>query len=311
MGRKKSKTSSVVVLIMQRLHQADPTALLTQPGKKTRHLVIPGNLDFPVKPPHYADYYSAEGLMDPVRLPAEVLREMLKDMGDYHFAGQVGQRPVPLGGGVFKGGNLQAGPVPAVKDLQRVVRYWDKAATGHNHKNARRASYTVGVKMAKDRWGRYWVLDVFRRQLDTHAREEWIRRTAHEDGRGVEVGVEQEGGSGGKDSALATLQRLPGFRVRIVPARGDKAVRADEFSVQVNGGNVWLPSNLLVPGTSPREWVGWARDYVDELAHFPFSATDDQVDGSSGAFNLAWRKKRRAGVFGSVSARADPAPARG
>ena len=60
------------------------------------------------------------------------------------------------------------------------------------------------------------------------------------------MGVEQEPGSGGKESAEATLRRLQGFRVRLVKVdatTGGKEKRADPVSYQVNGGNLHLPTN--------------------------------------------------------------------
>ena len=81
-------------------------------------------------------------------------------------------------------------------------------------------------------------------------------------------------GSGGKDSANATVRNLAGFRVRVVRPTGDKRHRADPFSVQVNSGNVFIVEAV------------WNKEYVDELRFFGFGKHDDQVDGSSGAFNL-------------------------
>lgn len=99
--------------------------------------------------------------------------------------------------------------------------------------------------------------------------------------------------SGGKDQALNTVKRLIGFRVRTLVARGSKEVRADEFSVQVNAGNVHLPEELREGGS----WIGWAADFVDELRHFPFSTYKDIVDSSSGAVSLLVNRPQRCGAL--------------
>ena len=84
------------------------------------------------------------------------------------------------------------------------------------------------------------VLDLLRGQWEAAARERIILQTAQIDGKGVAIGVEQEPGSGGKESAQSTVKMLAGFRVRVDRPTGDKEVRADPYAVQVNGGNVYL-----------------------------------------------------------------------
>ena len=110
--------------------------------------------------------------------------------------------------------------------------------------------------------------------------------TAQLDGVGVVVGVEQEPGSGGKESAENTAKNLAGFRVIIDRPTGDKVIRADPFSTQVNSGSVRMVK------------AEWNREYLEELQHFPFSKHKDQVDSSSGAFTILTRYNIRAGGLG-------------
>jgi len=105
------------------------------------------------------------------------------------------------------------------------------------------------------------------------------------DGKTVEIGLEQEPGSGGKESAESTVRNLRGWRVRVDRPTGDKSLRADPFSVQVNNGNV-----SMVRGD-------WNEDYIEELRYFPFSKYKDQVDASSGAFNILAGRNIRAGAL--------------
>lgn len=276
-GRKKDKRVTVTILIMQRLAQDDPTSEMSErPG--VRWIRIPATTEYEVRPPELKEHYT-DGVMDPVRLSRKVLDEEMKVMGKYGFAGQHGQDPVPAGGGMFKTDMFRYAPLP--DRWQRVVRFWDKAATIRSRKS-KKPAWTVGVKMGIDEVDRLFVADVKRVRLDSFSRERLIKRTAVKDGRGCEVAVEQEPGSAGKDSALATLRRLRGWRVRIVPAAGAKEVRADEFSVQVNSGLVYLPAHLRQGG----RWIGWAYEFVDELKHWPFSTYLDQGDAAGGCFNV-------------------------
>jgi len=196
------------------------------------------------------------------------------------------QNPVPQQGGMFDVKKLNYG-MP--RRLVKVVRYWDKAATASVSKKGRGA-FTVGLKMGLDIDGRIFILDVIRVRLDSFNRENLIKNTAVNDSYGVVVGLEQEPGSGGKESAMNTVQRLLGFRVSIDRPQGDKEARADPFSTQVNGGNVWL-----VPGE-------WNEDYVKEMKFFPYSTTKDQIDASSGAFNMISGGRKRCGAIRSRKA---------
>jgi predicted phage terminase large subunit-like protein len=153
------------------------------------------------------------------------------------------------------------------------VRYWDKAAT----KDA--GAYTAGVKMTLISDGRWIIEDVKRGRWGSAERERIIQQTAEADGQNVQIWVEQEPGSGGKESAEGTIRNLAGYSVYAERPTGDKTSRADPFSVQVNNGNI----SLLIGA--------WHREYIEELRFFPFSTFKDQVDASSGAFNKLVNKR--------------------
>jgi len=121
---------------------------------------------------------------------------------------------------------------------------------------------------------------VKRGQWSTDDRERIIRATAEADGADVVVYIEQEPGSGGKESAESTVRNLAGFACYPNSPQGDKPHRADPYSVQVNYGNV-----RLLRGD-------WNREYIEEFRYFPFSTYKDQVDASSGAFTKLVGKRQ-------------------
>jgi predicted phage terminase large subunit-like protein len=82
-GRKVDKVSSLMALIMQRLHQDDPTALFLERGN-IQHYCIPAELTPDVKPDRLREMY-VDGLMDPGRMPRYVLDEIRKDMGEFAY----------------------------------------------------------------------------------------------------------------------------------------------------------------------------------------------------------------------------------
>ncbi len=281
--RKVNKEVTATTLIMQRLHEDDPTAgMLDQKKVRVKHICLPAEIDKKsskrVRPRSLRRKYkfdpSKEGvkLLDPIRMSRGVLDEALDKLLEYSFAGQFLQSPVPLEGGMFKTARFHFDIPPVSKnDWIQLVRFWDKAGTEGG------GAYTAGVLMGEDIEHRFWILDVFRAQLDTWEREKQILLTAKIDATNaarIKIGVEQEPGSGGKESAQGTVKRLAGYDIEIVNPSGDKIVRAVPFSAQVNAANVYL-----APGE-------WNNAYINELTLFPNSKYKDQVDASSGAFTL-------------------------
>jgi len=287
--RKISKTVTPTILIMQRLHQNDPTANMIDKSVRNRikHICLPAEISENVKPVELRLKYK-DKLLDPVRLSKDVLIENEKKLGQYGFAGQFGQHPVPPGGGMFKIDRIQFETPPDLDDMRKwikQIRYWDKAAT------AGAGMYTVGVRMGLDIKKRFWLLDVRRGQWDSSKREEIIKNTAMTDGRKTPIAIEQEPGSGGKESAESTVRELAGWKVIVDIPTGDKTSRADTLSVQVNNGNF-----RMVP-------AGWNLEYLDEMKYFPMSKYKDQIDASSGAFAQLTKIKKIAGSLGVNSRR--------
>jgi len=92
-------------------------------------------------------------------------------------------------------------------------------------------------------------------------------------GLNIEIHVEQEPGSGGKESAERTIQNLRGYSAYADRVTGDKETRAEPYAAQVQVGNVDL---LRGP---------WNQDFVDEHETFPTGKYKDQVDAAAGAFS--------------------------
>lgn len=279
--RKVDKAVTPTVLIMQRLHEEDPTGhLLSKEGLHIHHICLPGEIrsyENIVKPNHLKSNYS-NGLLDPVRMGWASLDELKLKMGQYGYAGQIGQQPTPPQGGMFRVDHFNIiEAMPALVNIVQTVRYWDKAGTQDG------GAYTVGVKVSKTRDGHYIIQDVKRGQWEASERNRIMKEIAEADGREVEIGVEQEPGSGGKESAEFTIRDLAGFKVYADRPTGDKVVRADPYSAQVNGGNV-----RLLRG-------GWNKDFIEEHRLFPRGVYKDQVDATSGAF-ARLTQKRKAGT---------------
>lgn len=205
----------------------------------------------------------------PERYDEKRLAIIKQTLGSYQWSALYQGRPTPPEGEMFKRSWFAiVDAVPADADY---CRAWDKAGTAGG------GDFTVGVLMARDKDGFWYVVHVERGQWSSFERNRIIKQTTEIDaaqyGRRYTVVVEQEPGSGGKESAEFTVKQLAGHTVKIERVTGEKISRAGPFAAQAEAGNV-----RIVRG-------GWNRVYLDELTSFPNGVHDDQVDGSSGAFN--------------------------
>lgn len=166
------------------------------------------------------------------------------------------------------------------EDIEKIVRFWDKAATEKRKKNSKRngPDYTAGVKVGRRKAGafpRYIVMDAMWEQKSPGDVELMIKNTAMQDGRQTLVRWEEEPGASGKSDTFNYVTKvLEGFDAVGIRSSGSKEVRAGAFSAQAQVGNVAL---LRGP---------WNHGYLNFLSAFPDEAIhDDPVDASSGAFN--------------------------
>lgn len=271
-----------MVMIMQRLHENDPSGMWLDEAlrgkRKLKHICIPASVSKDINPPELIKYYE-NGCFFPARYDADILNDKEGELGAYGYAGQYMQSPVPVGNGMFKVSVLKDNIIDTIptQDIVKSVRYWDKAGTAGG------GDYTVGVLMHKMKDKSYIIADVIRGQWEIHKRERIIRTTAEKDGTGVTIWLEQEPGSGGKDSVSMTISNLAPYIAHAEKVTGEKEIRAEQYASQVNVGNVFMLRGL------------WNKDYLHEHEYFPNSKNDDQVDAGSGAFNRMFKAKKAGG----------------
>ena len=133
-SRLNDQRHGVIVLIMQRLHEADLTGHVLE-QEAWEHLCLPAIAE----QDEVHRYMTAWGLktycrragdlLHPERLPAERLEELKHTMGSYFFAAQFQQRPAPAGGGMVKPAwfkRYTANDQP--ERFDRIVQSWDTAS---------------------------------------------------------------------------------------------------------------------------------------------------------------------------------------
>ena len=161
-----------------------------------------------------------------------------------------------------------------VPKLQRVVRFWDMAATEPSVST--NPDWTVGLKLGVDADGGLWLLDVERFQKSPHDSNQRMRMVTQTDGLDVEQVMEQEPGASGKrDIAHMRASVFAGFTFRGVRPSGSKQTRARAVSSRVMAGDM-----RVVRGS-------WNAPFFGEVEAFPPADPtihDDQVDALSGAY---------------------------
>jgi predicted phage terminase large subunit-like protein len=209
--------------------------------------------------------------------PRSMLLERKRELSQASWESLYQQHPIITGGGILPIEKLKVLPVWDRTQIMKSVRYIDKAGTEGGE-----GAYTAMVLMHMMKDKSFVIEHVVRGRWGVLEREQKLKMLAQNDRRSIkgsyEIVVEQEPGSGGKESAEATIRTLAGYRVFADRVTGSKQVRAEPFAAQVQAGNV-----SLVAGD-------WVRDFVDEAESFPYGKFKDQIDAAAGAFARLTRK---------------------
>jgi predicted phage terminase large subunit-like protein len=262
--------NSALLIIMTRWHLDDLLGRLSNRDPVVKVLRYPALAEEP------SEYRDAGEALFPEFKPLEMLLERQRILTQSGWEALYQQNPIVVGGGFFPIEKLICVPVFDRNLIVKSCRYWDKAGT--DHREGRAGPFTAGALMHKMQDKTFVIEDIKRGRWSALEREQMIKSVALSDKQSLknkwayEVCVEQEPGSGGKESAEATLRNLAGYRVFAARVTGSKEVRAEPFAAQAQAGNV-----RLVAGP-------WVRAFLDEAECFPSGRFKDQIDAAAGAF---------------------------
>lgn len=253
---------SAIVIIMQRLNEADVSAVAIELGYD--HLCIPMRFE-PGRSKWFVgtgDPRTVEGeLMFPERFPEEQVEKLERTMGSYAVAGQLQQRPAPRGGGIIK--TAWFGSYDALPDLEWRTIYADTA-----QKTGQQNDYSVFECWGRTDTGQAVLIDLLRGkweapELLAEARKFWLKHQAahHSPLRAMKV-EDKVSGTG----LIQTLRR-EGIPILPIQRNRDKITRAFDAAPFIEAGNVLLPT-----------WSDWLDGFLAEIATFPSGANDDQLD---------------------------------
>lgn len=177
------------------------------------------------------------------------------------------------------------------KDIVARVRSWDLASTKPSEAN-RNPDYTVGVLLAKDCFGVYYIEDVVRFRETPDVVLKKIIETAMLDGPEVVVTIPKDTASGGKIATHFFTTEL---------AKAGVAVRTIEVSGHSSKMKKFLPFCTVAESGFVRivRDDSWNEAYLTELETFinVRNRKDDQVDATSDAFKTLAREFTSPEIF--------------
>jgi predicted phage terminase large subunit-like protein len=176
----------------------------------------------------------------------------------------------------------------APRNAQR-VRWWDLAATVEPKRrvgsklSSDDPDYTVGMLLARDNAGVYYIEDVVRGRWAPSDVKRIVVQTAKRDelkfGLDLEIWMEQEPGSSGVIAIDEFRLLLDAYTFHGLKSTGKKEVRANPAAAAAGARNI-----KLVQGA-------WISDFLTEAEQFPDpSVHDDQIDTLSGSYYVLARQ---------------------
>ena len=264
---------SAIVVIMQRLHEADVCGVIADLGLPYEKLILP--MEF--EPDRrcktsigFEDPRTEEGeLLFPALFPAEELKILHGAIGEYAWAGQYQQRPAPRTNGFFEVDNIEV--IDTLPRVSAWARAWDLAGT------AGAGAFTAGGLLGRLADGSgYVIADMRRGQLKTGDVQTLIKETAAHDRNTYRpeprIRIPQDPGQAGVAQRNDYAKLLDGYAVKFLPPTGDKVLRALPFATQVETRRVFMLRGE------------WNDPLKAEMRGFPAFKFKDQVDALSDAY---------------------------
>lgn len=259
-SRKIDKDITPTILIMQRLHEADPTGvLLSKKGKKVKHICLPSELSDNVKPKELKERYVG-GLLDPVRLNRNVLNEAKIDLGSYGYAGQHGQNPAPQEGGLIKKHWFEI--IDWKPEYQNFT--WNFVADTAYTKDEENdpSGYLAYAKHNND----FIIRFAETQHLEFPELCRALPAFCYQHGYTYKSIVEVEPKASGK-SLVQTLKKETKLNIKEgIPPSKDKVARVNDASPKMEVGRV-----KLIRGN-------WNTEFLDQITTFPNAEHDEYVD---------------------------------
>lgn len=303
-NRLNNKKTGAIVVIMQRLREDDLTGHLMGQGGWVRvklPVINESKNDIVFRRfEHRGKVYTfkAGAYLHEERMDRDYI-ESEKKKGEFYFAGQFLQNPVPAGGGIIKKSWLK--PWPCEAEMPRmlyVLQSYDTAFTEKTEGDPT-GCLTLGVFdtnrparaqgapawdaaqqlppvygiMVLDWWGEHLGFPALKKRvmLDYKATTGRVSRLPFGvNNKHVDLLLIEKKGSGQSLIQELQLAKLP--VLEYMPTT-DKVVRAHAVSPIVEAGKVYVPE-----GPKKREFADWVQPWVKEVTSFPRAPHDEAMD---------------------------------
>ncbi|MVM33609.1 phage terminase large subunit [Spirosoma sp. HMF4905] len=263
-SRKVNKENTPTILIMQRLHEEDPTGyILKKKGDSIRHICLPAEASDDIKPSELRQYY-VNGLLDANRLNQKVLQEAQVDLGSRAYAGQFGQSPFVDGGNIIKKEwfrFVDRETFARMRKNEPIVFFGDTAFTeksGENDPTGLMATCKIGQDMFITS-----AVKVYKEFPDLiEFVKTWTKANGYTSASTIRIEPKANG-----LSVVQQMRRITGLNITNTPSpKDDKTTRLTTASPKVECGRVILVSDL------------WNEEVIEEVTGFPAKSHDEYVD---------------------------------
>ena len=314
-NRLNDQTRSAIIVIMQRLHQADIAGTILDNDMGYTALILPMEYESAMHCETsigFSDPRQIEGeLLAPDRFPIEAVRQLKADMGVYAYAAQYQQRPAPRGGGIIPYNAWEFWDVELARkfgrnenqfpDFDLIIASVDTAFT-EKQENDMSAMTVLGVWA--DMYGQPKIMVIFfwQERLKFNDLCMKIIGTARTlAGKGMRIDkllIESKASGISVSQEVMRETREEEFAVQLInPGNQDKQARAHSVSSlfreeRDDGTNreglIYVPVETQPNGQPwPRHW---ANILMLQCADFPKGKHDDGVD--SLVQGLRWLRDR-------------------
>lgn len=274
MQRLNSQTTGAIIVVMQRLHEADLIGTIRKMGgffELCLPAIAPRGEDIPLT--RGRTYRRRAGCaLHPARHPLALLRARQAE-SPYVFAGQFQQEPIPEIGNIIEAPWFNRFDLASLNLVEGEIAMSLDTASKDNPFN----DYSV-ILIARIHGKSIHVIDVYRKRMLFPVLEDKVIELArlHK----AKVLLIEDCASGQQ-----LIQRLYATEPAGVPSpipwrpKGDKNSRVLGASSIIRSGRLYIP-----------EQGHWVADFISEVIGFPGAAHDDQVDALTQA--LLWLQEK-------------------
>jgi predicted phage terminase large subunit-like protein len=282
------------LMIMQRLHDDDPTGHFALKDDRWFMLKLPGE-NKTSKPFVYTlgdkTWRMEPGqLLFPQRLTREVLDELLEDMLPYNYAGQILQEPVPIGGGELREEWIQYYAQGAIKPKQMNVCILVDPSGGDlsdiNKKKNKLSDWTAMMVVGLGQDNNYYLLDIIRDRLNPTERVNTLfmlhRKWNELCGKSPKVGYERYGMMA-DIHYIEEKKKQDAYHFPVIELGGQmkKEDRIRRLVPDMQNGRWLFPQSLIYIDGEGRRFDLVQELTKSEMPTFPRARFDDMLDALS------------------------------